>query len=124
MRIYYTDPACPWSWAAEPALRRIQGEFGDGVSITYVMGGLARVFSEPVATASALVRRAGGEPVDRPDVAGALARWSRLALPEVVEATGLALPRAAAALWELALDFRARPERLGSGYLWAAAMKA
>jgi len=29
-----------------------------------------------------------------------------------------------AALWELALDFRARPERLGSGYLWAAAMKA
>jgi len=70
------------------------------VSITYVMGGLARVFSEPVA------------------------RWSRLALPEVAEATGLALPRAAAALWELALDFRARPERLGSGYLWAAAMKA
>jgi protein-disulfide isomerase-like protein with CxxC motif len=65
--IYYTDPACPWSWAAEPALRRIQGEFGDGVSITYVMGGLA-----------------------------------------------------AAALWEPALEFRARPERLGSGYLWAA----
>ena len=60
--IYYTDPACPWSWAAEPALRRIEGEFGDGVSITYVMGGLAREFSEP-----------------------------------------------AAALWELALDFRARP---------------
>jgi protein-disulfide isomerase-like protein with CxxC motif len=58
--MYYTDPACPWSWAAEPCLRRIEAEFGDGVSITYVMGGLA-------------------------------------------------------------LDVRARPERLGSGYLWAAA---
>ena len=46
---------------------------------------------------------------------------SRLAVPAVAEATGLPLPRAAAGLWELALDFRARPERLGSGYLWAAA---
>lgn len=258
--IYYTDPACPWSWAAEPCLRRIEAEFGDGVSITYVMGGLAREFEQPVGTArhvlsasaaggmpvdarlwledaprsshpacmavvaareqglagpalrrvreglmlrrerldtpdalvealrsvpgmdasrlradlassailerfgedlervrsaspehhnaagrvpfpsfevkgtggvydqeatpdalSALVRRAGGEPVERPDVAGALRRWSRLALPEVAEATGLPLPRAAAGLWELAVDFRARPERLGSGYLWAAA---
>jgi hypothetical protein len=70
---------------------------------------------------SALVRRAGGEPMERPDVAEALRRWGRLALPEVAEATGLGLPRAAAGLWELALDVRARPERLGSGYLWAAA---
>jgi predicted DsbA family dithiol-disulfide isomerase len=36
--MYYTHPACPWSWAAEPCLRRIEAEFGDGVSITYVMG--------------------------------------------------------------------------------------
>ena len=42
--LYYTDPACPWSWAAEPALRRLQAEFGDDVRITYVMGGLAREF--------------------------------------------------------------------------------
>jgi hypothetical protein len=26
---YYTDPACPWSWAAEPALRRLMWEFED-----------------------------------------------------------------------------------------------
>jgi putative protein-disulfide isomerase len=256
--MYYTDPACPWSWAAEPALRRIQGEFGDGVEITYVMGGLAREFKRPVETArhvldasaaggmpvdarlwlqdppsssypaclavvaareqglagpalrrlreglmlerrrldtpdalaealrpvpgieaarlradlesseirerfeadrerarsaspehhnaagrvpfpsfevegaggvydeeatpdalSALVRRAGGEPVERPDVAGALRRWGRLALPEVAEATGLQLPRAAAELWALALDDHARPERLGSGDMWS-----
>lgn len=42
--LYYTDPACPWSWGAEPALRRLQAEFGDDVRITYVMGGLAREF--------------------------------------------------------------------------------
>jgi putative protein-disulfide isomerase len=45
---YFTDPACPWSWAAEPALRRTSAEFGDDVRITYVMGGLAREFRDPV----------------------------------------------------------------------------
>jgi putative protein-disulfide isomerase len=47
---YFTDPACPWSWAAEPAVRRLQVEFGEDVSITYVMGGLAREFRKPVET--------------------------------------------------------------------------
>jgi putative protein-disulfide isomerase len=47
---YYSDPACPWSWAAEPAVRRLLVEFGDAVSITYVMGGLARKFARPVET--------------------------------------------------------------------------
>jgi predicted DsbA family dithiol-disulfide isomerase len=47
---YFTDPACPWSWAAEPALRRLQVEFGEEISITYVMGGLAREFRKPVET--------------------------------------------------------------------------
>lgn len=42
--LYYTDPACPWSWAAEPALRRLMAEFDGQVRITYVMGGLAREF--------------------------------------------------------------------------------
>ena len=44
---YYTDPACPASWAAEPALRKLMVEFGDDLSITYVMGGLARQFEKP-----------------------------------------------------------------------------
>jgi len=44
---YYTDPACPASWAAEPALRKLMVEFGDDLSITYVMGGLARQFERP-----------------------------------------------------------------------------
>jgi predicted DsbA family dithiol-disulfide isomerase len=42
---YYTDPACPWSWATEPAVRRLMVEFGDDLSWTYVMGGLARDFT-------------------------------------------------------------------------------
>jgi predicted DsbA family dithiol-disulfide isomerase len=39
---YYTDPLCPWSWAAEPALRRLQVEFSDQLAFTYVMVGMAR----------------------------------------------------------------------------------
>ena len=31
---YFTDPACPWSWAAEPALRGLQAIFGAELEIT------------------------------------------------------------------------------------------
>jgi predicted DsbA family dithiol-disulfide isomerase len=44
---YHTDPACPLSWGAEPVIRRLQVEFGAGISITYVMGGLAREYEAP-----------------------------------------------------------------------------
>jgi predicted DsbA family dithiol-disulfide isomerase len=40
--VYYTDPLCPWSWAAEPELRRLEVEFSDQVAFTYVMVGMAR----------------------------------------------------------------------------------
>jgi hypothetical protein len=66
------------------------------------------------------VRAAGGQAVERPDVVGALARWGSLALPEVAEATGLPPARAAVQLWQLAVDHRARPERIGSGLMWSA----
>jgi putative protein-disulfide isomerase len=39
---YFTDPACPWSWAAEPAARRLMVEFGDSLSWSWVMVGLSR----------------------------------------------------------------------------------
>ena len=42
--LYYTDPACPWSWACEPKLRRLMWEFGDGLRFRWVMSGLARQF--------------------------------------------------------------------------------
>jgi predicted DsbA family dithiol-disulfide isomerase len=39
---FYSDPACPWSWAAEPALRRLLWEFDGDLEFVWVMGGLAR----------------------------------------------------------------------------------
>jgi predicted DsbA family dithiol-disulfide isomerase len=39
---FYTDPVCPWSWAAEPALRRLMWEFEGELEFVWVMGGLAR----------------------------------------------------------------------------------
>lgn len=44
---YYTDPACPWSWALEPAFRRLQHELGESLEVVYVMCGMAREFSDP-----------------------------------------------------------------------------
>ena len=38
----YTDPACEWSWAAEPRLRRLLLELGDQVRVRWVMAGIAR----------------------------------------------------------------------------------
>jgi protein-disulfide isomerase-like protein with CxxC motif len=39
---YYTDPACSWSWGAEPTLRRLIWEFDGELEFVWVMGGLAR----------------------------------------------------------------------------------
>lgn len=41
---YFSDPACTWSWAAEPALRRIIFEFEGELDFVWAMGGLARRF--------------------------------------------------------------------------------
>ncbi|MCB0876133.1 MAG: DsbA family protein [Solirubrobacterales bacterium] len=37
-----TDPACAWSWASEPKLRRLMWEFGDRLDWRWVMGGMVR----------------------------------------------------------------------------------
>jgi predicted DsbA family dithiol-disulfide isomerase len=37
-----TDPYCPWSWAAEPQLRRLQVEFAAALDYTFVIVGLQR----------------------------------------------------------------------------------
>ena len=39
---YHTDPACPWSWGAEPSVRKLMTEFGEGLRWRWVMAGLAR----------------------------------------------------------------------------------
>jgi predicted DsbA family dithiol-disulfide isomerase len=41
---YFSDPACTWSWAAEPALRRLMWEFEGELRFVWAMGGLARRF--------------------------------------------------------------------------------
>lgn len=45
---YYTDPACPWSWALEPALRRLMQEFAEGLRFRYVMCGMLREGADPL----------------------------------------------------------------------------
>jgi putative protein-disulfide isomerase len=43
----FTDPACEWSWAAEPRLRRLLWEFGSELRPSWVMAGLARTIEAP-----------------------------------------------------------------------------
>ena len=63
---YYTDPACPWSWALEPALRKLRRELGEGYTVTYVMCGMAREFGDPLPVVSEMLEAAdrSGMPVD------------------------------------------------------------
>jgi predicted DsbA family dithiol-disulfide isomerase len=44
---YYTDPACPWSWGLEPALRRLMAEFGETLEFEYVMAGMSHALDDP-----------------------------------------------------------------------------
>jgi putative protein-disulfide isomerase len=57
-----------------------------------------------------------GDPA--PDVLGALARFGRMATPEVEAVCDLPGPRANAELWRLATEWRVRPLRVLTGYLW------
>jgi predicted DsbA family dithiol-disulfide isomerase len=68
---YYTDPACPRSWAREPELRRLMWEFGDGLGFTWVMGGLARRYGPEYRDEQAGI--GGTEPV-----ADQMADWLRV----------------------------------------------
>lgn len=63
---YYTDPACPWSWALEPSFRKLRHEFGGGLNVTYVMCGTAREFGDPIPLVAEMLEAAGasGMPVD------------------------------------------------------------
>ena len=63
---YYTDPACPWSWALEPALRKLSYELAGSLSVTYVMCGMARQFGDAVPIVAEMLEAAdrSGMPVD------------------------------------------------------------
>ena len=58
----------------------------------------------------------GPLPVDE-----ALRRFGTMSTSEVAAVCDLPGPRAPAELWRLALEWRVRPERLGTGYLWSLA---
>lgn len=62
----YTDPWCPFSWAAEPHWRRIQVEFATELDITYVIGGMQHVLSDVPAFAAKWLEASGdgAMPVD------------------------------------------------------------
>src|SRR4051812_6348830 len=81
--ISYTDPACPWSWAAEPVLARLRSEFAAGVAITYVLGGLAREVSHPheILLDGLDAAAASGMPVDPRGWAGRQGRPPRSTYP-------------------------------------------
>jgi predicted DsbA family dithiol-disulfide isomerase len=64
----FTDPFCPWSWAAEPQLRRLQVEFGAQLAYTFVIVGLRRTIDPNDARGLALTcldaAAESGQPVD------------------------------------------------------------
>jgi predicted DsbA family dithiol-disulfide isomerase len=51
---YHTDPACPWSWAAEARIRTLMVEYGEDLTWRLVMGGLAREVAPGVSPRVAL----------------------------------------------------------------------
>lgn len=67
---------------------------------------------------------AGAEPVAGSgslSVQDALRRFGAMATSEVAAVCDLPGPRAPAELWRLALEWRVKAERLGTGYLWSLA---
>jgi predicted DsbA family dithiol-disulfide isomerase len=63
---YYTDPVCPWSWALEPALRKLSVELGESMVLRYVMCGMAREVGDPGHLVSEMLEASeeSGMPVD------------------------------------------------------------
>ena len=62
----FTDPFCPWSWGAEPQLRRLECEFGGEVAFTFVIVGMrAKLDDGPDLASEALDASAASEmPID------------------------------------------------------------
>jgi putative protein-disulfide isomerase len=71
------------------------------------------------AAAEAMGARSSGE--GPPGVLEALRRFGSMAAVEVEAVCDLPAPRAAAELWRLANEWRVRPTRVLTGYLWEAA---
>jgi hypothetical protein len=72
-----------------------------------------------VAAGASASSAAAGAPA--PSVEDALRQFGSMATAEVAAVCELPGPRAPAELWRLALEWRVRAERFGTGYLWSPA---
>lgn len=48
---YYTDPLCCWSWAFEKTWQQFQDEFGDKISVQYILCGMIpdwKTYNDPM----------------------------------------------------------------------------
>jgi putative protein-disulfide isomerase len=90
---------------------------GDGGEHRLVAG------SEPYDAWRDAVLACGGEPGggDRPGVLDAVRRFGRMAVPEIEALCDLPGPRAHAELWALASEWRLKPVRVLTGWLFEAA---
>lgn len=50
--LYLADPMCSWCWGFTPVLDRIRRELADGVTLRYVLGGLAEDSDDPMPAAT------------------------------------------------------------------------
>ena len=96
---------------------------GDLASAVFIAEDGSRHAAAPgasVAELRAAALAAGAEPsgAERPGVAEALGRFRRMAPVEVQAVCDLPEPRAHAELWGLALEWRARSQRVLTGRLW------
>jgi predicted DsbA family dithiol-disulfide isomerase len=94
-------------------------EFGDADGEVHgVYGPTDYAALRTAAVAAGATPASGSAPLS---VDEALRRFGTLATAEVAAVCDLPGPRAPAELWRLALEWRVRPERAGTGYLWSLA---
>ena len=57
---YYTDPLCCWSWAFEKTWQQFQDEFGDKISVQYILCGMIpdwKTYNDPMNNVSPAIER-------------------------------------------------------------------
>jgi hypothetical protein len=125
---YYTDPACPWSWALDPSVRKLDhaealiqeartaGLDVERFRLALRSHAITEAFGDDLERAKRLGEEAGF--VGRASVEEAIARFGRVTTAEVEALCELPGPRARAELYRLAEAWRVRPVKTLTGFLW------